>query len=357
MDAAGCLSAALGLVSEPAAAVKNGIIEYMNSAASALAGGDLTGAPADRLLPPQILYTQAESFVTGGVICGRSCVVRAASVDGLRVYVIEPDRDRGRDHGMLLSAMRSNLGNIKLAADRIALLCEDSQREKLAAYEAALYRSYYRLKRLVVNVSAADGIFRGTLPFSPAVLDLSRLCQDIAADVRTFAAGSGVELIFETSGGCVCYGDGELLELMLLNLLSNSLLHTPPGGRIRLSLSESMGFAVITVADNGEGITPEILGTVFSRFASDIPLSDAGGGAGLGLTIARGAAEKHGGALILESRPGEGTIVRATVSKGCPPSGKLRAAEAEYSSGGMDEVLTQLSTWLSDTTDINKYLD
>jgi signal transduction histidine kinase len=86
------------------------------------------------------------------------------------------------------------------------------------------------------------------------------------------------------------------------------------------------------VADNGEGITPEILGTVFSRFASDIPLSDAGGGAGLGLTIARGAAEKHGGALILESRPGEGTIVRATVSNGCPPSGKLRAAEAEYSS-------------------------
>lgn len=87
--------------------------------------------------------------------------------------------------------------------------------------------------------------------------------------------------------------------------------------------------------------------TVFSRYGESLSLSEMAAGPGLGLAIARGIAEKHGGALIIESRQGLGASVRASVIKGLVPTKRFNAPESAYVVKGMDIILTQLSPWLT----------
>ena len=93
------------------------------------------------------------------------------------------------------------------------------------------------------------------------------------------------------------------LEQVLANLLDNALRHTPAGGRVVVSASRDATAAVISVADDGEGIPPGHLTAVFDRFHRVDPsrVSTDGGGSGLGLTIARAIVTDHGGTLEARS--------------------------------------------------------
>ncbi len=93
------------------------------------------------------------------------------------------------------------------------------------------------------------------------------------------------------------------------NLLENAISYTPEGGQVSVaaSLSES-GLAKISVADTGVGIPEEDLPNIFDRFYRvDPSRTRATGAAGLGLTIAKGLVEAHGGAIYAESAPGQGS--------------------------------------------------
>jgi two-component system sensor histidine kinase BaeS len=105
-------------------------------------------------------------------------------------------------------------------------------------------------------------------------------------------------------------GDPERLEQLLLILLDNAARHTPAGGSITVEAHVEGGDAVMSVADTGEGIPPEAIDSVFDRFyrADAARQRDDRQGAGLGLAIARGLAQAHGGDISVVSRPGDGTV-------------------------------------------------
>ena len=98
---------------------------------------------------------------------------------------------------------------------------------------------------------------------------------------------------------------------MLLNLLSNSIKHTPPGGRIVVAASASAEDGLtLAVTDTGSGISGERIAHVTDPFNLDADISvSRQGGTGLGLAITKGLLERHGGTLSIVSRPGEGTSV------------------------------------------------
>ncbi|HPS75842.1 MAG TPA: sensor histidine kinase [Oscillospiraceae bacterium] len=342
------LAAALALICEPAALAAYGRIVYLNPPAMKLTGREKAEFPAEALLPAHVVNCQAASFVTGGAVAGQRCAIRADTVEDVRVYFFTPDAAPSVPglHAAL-PKLRQELLNLKLASDRIVAMAAGSGDEKYTQYSAVLAHSYYELKRLVQNISVLEGLMGGELPFSPAACDLGELCGDLASAAAPFAARSGVELRFDRSGELIAAADSELIELLVLNLLANSFSHTPAGGVVKLSVSDYPGGVMIAVTDTGGGIDPEIMKSVFSRYSQSLSLSDMAEGAGLGLTIARGVAEKHGGALILESRAGCGASVRASVSKELLPAERFRAAEAAYAAKGMDLLLTQLSPWLS----------
>jgi signal transduction histidine kinase len=101
--------------------------------------------------------------------------------------------------------------------------------------------------------------------------------------------------------------DSRLVGRVLNNLINNALRHTPPGGEVEVRLSREGDSARVEVIDTGEGIPADDLPYIFDRFyRSEKSRSRSTGGAGLGLAIARGVVEAHGGIIEVESRRGQG---------------------------------------------------
>ena len=105
--------------------------------------------------------------------------------------------------------------------------------------------------------------------------------------------------------------DRTLLRLALVNLVHNAIQHSPPGTCIELSAAWRDGELEISVRDNGPGIPAELHGKIFERFYRiDKARSRAEGGVGLGLAIAKQAAERNGGRIEVESATGRGSDFR-----------------------------------------------
>lgn len=109
------------------------------------------------------------------------------------------------------------------------------------------------------------------------------------------------------------FADPSRVHLVLDNLLSNALQHTPTGGTVKVSAAADEQFVLFRVADMGEGIQPEELPKVFERFYRGA--GKRTGGAGLGLAIAREVVEAHGGRISVESEPGRGSAFSFTLRR------------------------------------------
>ena len=104
-------------------------------------------------------------------------------------------------------------------------------------------------------------------------------------------------------------GNRSLLEQAALILLDNAIKYNRPAGRVTVSAIANGDRAMLTVSDTGIGIPPEHLPHLGERFYRiDKARSREAGGAGLGLSIARGIATLHNGTLTLTSEPGQGTV-------------------------------------------------
>lgn len=140
----------------------------------------------------------------------------------------------------------------------------------------------------------------------PAELDLDRLLSEVADLVRCDMDKNQVALETRIAPDLPAIrGRVGGLKQAMLNLLVNARQATPPGGRIELCATPGPdGCVTVTVRDTGCGIPPELLDQVFQPFFTTKPE-----GTGLGLCITKRIIEEHGGALRLDSRPGEGALV------------------------------------------------
>jgi two-component system sensor histidine kinase SenX3 len=155
----------------------------------------------------------------------------------------------------------------------------------------------------------------------------------LRAALGAFARQKLVELVFvddDNGAGPLHFsGDERLLNLVLKNLIENSIKFTPPGGSVtvRVAQKEAGGDVAITVSDTGVGIPPEHQDRVFERFYQVDPArsGSAGRGTGLGLAIVKHAVHAMGGTVQLRSAPGRGTVVTFTVPQN---AAKMSAASA-----------------------------
>jgi signal transduction histidine kinase len=110
--------------------------------------------------------------------------------------------------------------------------------------------------------------------------------------------------------------DVQHMGRVLNNLVSNALRYTSPGGSVFIQAERLPGMVVVTIRDTGEGIPSEDLPHVFERFyRGEKSRSRASGGAGLGLAIAKGIVEAHGGTISVKSIPEAGTDFTFTLPK------------------------------------------
>jgi signal transduction histidine kinase len=152
------------------------------------------------------------------------------------------------------------------------------------------------------------------MPLSPA-----DLVSDTLNGLRPQAEARGVSLVGSAKASPAALAAPQKLERVLYNLVANAIRHTPAGGvvTIRVAPTPAVGQPLqlcFEVDDTGEGVAPEDLPRVFERFyRGEKSRSRATGGAGLGLAIARGIVEAHGGRIWIESERGRGTTVRFTI--------------------------------------------
>ncbi len=144
-------------------------------------------------------------------------------------------------------------------------------------------------------------------PLARDDVDLTRLVLESVDDARVTAPGHRwlLELPEEP---VVVPGDEQRLHQVVSNLLSNARRHTPPGTTVRVGVGRpgDDGSAVVTVTDDGPGITADLQDQVFDRFTrGDSARTRESGGAGLGLSLTRAIVEAHSGHVAVASRPGE----------------------------------------------------
>jgi two-component system OmpR family sensor kinase len=137
-----------------------------------------------------------------------------------------------------------------------------------------------------------------------AEVDLVPLVADAVSDAH--AASPDHEWSLEApETPVIVAGDGGRLHQIVANLLANARVHTPEGTRVETELRADGGFAVLTVTDDGPGISAELQSVLFERFArGDGSRARATGSTGLGLSIVAAVVEGHGGTVGVESVPG-----------------------------------------------------
>ena len=167
-----------------------------------------------------------------------------------------------------------------------------------------------RMARIVDDLFLLARADAGHLVLHRSPIFLEEVVDDAARSVRHLAERSGVTIVLDELVEAPVLGDADLLGRVVLNLLDNSIKHSPPGATIHVSVSRAGSSFQVTVVDQGSGIPAESHARVFERFfrADEARTRDDGapvGGAGLGLAIARRIAEIHGGTLeLVDSRPG-----------------------------------------------------
>lgn len=110
------------------------------------------------------------------------------------------------------------------------------------------------------------------------------------------------------------WADPRRVRQVLNNLLENAIKYSPSGGQITITCEVEGDFVVVSVADQGPGIPSEYIDRVFDRFFQvDSASTRKSGGIGLGLAIAKGIVEGHGGRIWVESTPGQGSVFRFTL--------------------------------------------
>ncbi len=132
----------------------------------------------------------------------------------------------------------------------------------------------------------------------PAVIDLATFLCAMMAQHRETAAAKALTVAIENASGTASF-DAAVVGRMLGNLLTNAIRHAPQGGSVIVAAERSPDLLVLTVADNGAGVAPELRDCLFEPFVTGRPE-----GTGLGLAIARELAEAHGGRLVLRHAGG-----------------------------------------------------
>jgi two-component system, OmpR family, sensor kinase len=273
-----------------------------------------TRDPSRRLPYPEAKDEIAELAGTLAGMLGALDAARndtEAMLDRQREFVADASHE-------LRTPLTSVLANLEL-------LAEELDGEQADTAQAAL-RATRRMRRLVGDLlllARADA--KRVEPHRPT--DLADVVTEAAAELGPVADDHELSIDVEPA---IVAGVRDDLHRLALNLIENAVRHTPPGTRIHASTGLENGYAKLVVEDDGPGIPPELLSSMFERFVRGG--RDGGRGSGLGLAIVRAVAESHGGTVTLEpptTMAGTGTRFVIRLPEQDSGNGNGRAADAD----------------------------
>src|SRR6266540_2355037 len=211
----------------------------------------------------------------------------------------------------------------------------DSRPEDLAKSMSRIEAEASRMGLLVDDLLLLARLDQGR-PLERERVDLARIAEDAAESARAIDRGRPITV--DVDGPAFLVGDAGRLRQVLDNLLDNTRVHTPNGTPVRVKITREDGELVLTVADEGPGLSPEVASRVFERFYRGDPTRSRGtGGAGLGLSIVSAIVEAHAGKVSATSSNGAGTTFEVRLPVGSPeesPAPDGAGAEDQVSAEG-----------------------
>jgi len=228
------------------------------------------------------------------------------------------ERARARDDRLAIVAheLRSPLAALASAAE---VLARRANEPSMVRISEIVSRQTAAMRELVEELLEASRIDAGRLALRTCEVDLRDVARNAIDDHRDQfdAAGLRCELTLSAQPLMV-RGDVVKLGQVLGNLLSNAIKFTHAPGGVRVAVDEaSSEWACVSVRDTGVGISAELLPVIFDRYRQASRGSH--GGLGLGLPIAKGLVELHGGEIrAFSSGPGTGCTITVRLPRSCP---------------------------------------
>jgi two-component system sensor histidine kinase KdpD len=223
--------------------------------------------------------------------------------------------------------LRTPLSSIIASAG--SLLQQDVQwtEEERRDFARAIEEEGERLNRLVGNLLDLSRIQAGSLVPQRGWYDLSALVDDVLGRLRSVTSRHQVVVSIEEELPPV-FLDYILIDEVLANLIENAVKYTPPGSEVAIRATRDNDEVRMEVADTGPGIPPEALSRLFEPFYRIQKEGQTARGTGLGLAVAKGLVEAHGGHIRAENRDGGGASFVFALPLGEPSQSTAEAAEA-----------------------------
>lgn len=185
----------------------------------------------------------------------------------------------------------------------------NDEERKFKKYSNIMKQNCYRQLRLVNNMIDITKLDAGFLELNLQNCNIVNVVESVTLSVSEYIRTKSIELIFDTDiEECVVACDPEKIERVMLNILSNSIKFTKPGGSMTVNMYDKGENIIISIKDTGIGIPNDKLDIIFDRFRQvDKSLTRNQEGSGIGLSIVKSLVELHKGKVSVLSEYGKGT--------------------------------------------------
>lgn len=177
---------------------------------------------------------------------------------------------------------------------------------------STIKQNCYRFTKLINNIIEMSKIDSGYYKLSLRNENIVDVIENIVQSIAEYIRGKGLNIVFDTDieeKTIAC--DSIKLERIMLNLISNAIKFSNPGGTIDVKITDRKGFVEISVHDYGIGIDEKYQDFIFERFKQvEGSLSRNAEGSGIGLSLVKSFVELHGGRIAVESEAGKGSIFK-----------------------------------------------
>ena len=206
--------------------------------------------------------------------------------------------------------LRNPLNTISMATD---LLTEDAGQDRARISQLGIIkRSGERMNRLIQDLLSVTTIEAGRLSIAPRKVAINDILHEACELLEPIAKEKSIQLTVNAAADLPpVRADSARLLQVFSNLVGNAVKFTQSGGAITLSAVRDDGRVQCSVADNGPGIPAGQIPRLFGKFWQ--AKRGDGRGVGLGLAIARGIVEAHGGTITVDSEEGKGTVFTFSV--------------------------------------------
>lgn len=210
----------------------------------------------------------------------------------------------------LRSPFNSLLGFSDLLLDNLSDYDKHVIEHQLRIQKIIIQKTLYLLEDLLLWSKSQLGMVK----FKARKIGINKLCREIIDNLKTETESKNISVSFSKSENVAISADPYMMRTILRNLLTNAIKFTNRGGKINIYTEKKGAFLVVTVSDNGVGISPE---NQKKLWRIDTPFTTRGTndeqGTGLGLWICKDFVEKHGGKMWVKSQYGKGSDFKFTV--------------------------------------------